>query len=158
MKPHVPTRITIHHTATPQNPARSLAAKLRGLQQFSQRESRLASGRVKPPWPDVPYHYYIDCSGAIGEGRSVEFAGDTNTEYDPAGHALVVLEGNFEVEEMTPAQLESLRQITVWLAQQWKVPPEEIKGHKDHAQTACPGKRLQAWLPELRAQVARARK
>lgn len=154
MKRHTPTRITIHHTATKQKPDRKLADKLRALQEFSQKEGKLGSGKAKPAWPDVPYHYYVDCSGAIGEGRVVECVGDTNTEYDPTGHALVVLEGNFEEEEMTPAQLESLRQITVWLAKQWKVPPEEIKGHKDFARTACPGRRLHAWLPELRRQVA----
>lgn len=158
MKRHTPTRITIHHTATKQKPDRKLADKLRALQEFSQKEGKLASGKAKPAWPDVPYHFYIDCAGAIGEGRSIEFVGDTNTEYDPTGHALVVLEGNFEEEEMTPAQLESLRQITLWLAKRWNVPPAEIKGHKEYASTACPGKRLQAWLPELRKQVTAALK
>jgi hypothetical protein len=154
MKRHTPTRITIHHTATKQKPDRKLADKLRALQEFSQKEGKLGSGKAKPAWPDVPYHFYVDCSGAIGEGRPVEFVGDTNTEYNPTGHVLVVLEGNFEEEEMTPAQLESLRQITIWLAKQWKVSPDAIKGHKDYASTACPGKRLEAWLPELRKQVA----
>lgn len=156
MPRHTPTRITIHHTATSQNPARSLADKLRGLQQFSQREGRLASGKVKPPWPDVPYHYYVDCAGAVGEGRPVEFVGDTNTEYDPTGHALVVLEGNFEQEEITPAQMATLRHLTLWLAQQWKVPPDAIQGHKDYASTLCPGARLQTELPALRQYVAGA--
>lgn len=158
MKPHTPVRITIHHTATRQNPDRPLDDKLRALQRFSQREDKLASGRIKPAWPDVPYHYYIDCTGAVGEGRTLEFAGDTNTEYDPTGHALVVLEGNFEEEEMTEAQLDSLLHITVWLARTWNVPPENIGGHSDYARTACPGKSLHAHLPELRRQVAEALK
>jgi len=100
----------------------------------------------------------FDCTGAVGEGRAIEFAGDTNTEYDPTGHALVVLEGNFEEEEMTEAQLETLLHITTWLARKWNVPPDEIGGHKDHARTACPGQSLYAYLPELRRQVAESLK
>ncbi|HVL38667.1 MAG TPA: hypothetical protein VM328_04670, partial [Fimbriimonadaceae bacterium] len=68
-KRHVPTHITIHHTGVPQQPARSLEDKLRGLQLFSQREDKLASGQTKPAWPDVPYHFYISTDGRIGEGR-----------------------------------------------------------------------------------------
>src|SRR5262245_16557745 len=93
MKTHQPTRITIHHTAVKQNPQRTLAQKLQALQKFSQNPGTLGNGAAKPVWPDVPYHYYIDCHGQIGEGREVQFVGDTNTKYDPTGHALVVLEG-----------------------------------------------------------------
>jgi hypothetical protein len=153
MKEQQPQQITIHHTATPQKPERTLEQKLQGLQQFSQSEGKLASGKTKPPWPDVPYHYYIDVSGRVGEGREVKFVGDTNTEYDPTGHALVVLEGNFEVEQPTPAQMESLKKTLAWLAARYGVKPAQIQAHNDFAQTLCPGKNLKALLPELRAAV-----
>lgn len=155
MKTHVPGRITIHHTAVKQNPQRTLAQKLTSLQKFSQNPGTLGSGKAKPAWPDVPYHYYIDCLGNIGEGREVKFVGDTNTEYDPTGHALVVLEGNFEEEEPTAAQLAALREMIAWLAARYQVPPDRIGGHKDFAGTLCPGKKLHALLPELRAAVSR---
>jgi hypothetical protein len=157
MKPHQPDRITIHHTATLQNPERSLADKLRALQQFSQSESQLASGKTKPAWPDVPYHYYIDVHGGVGEGRDVRFAGDTNTEYDPTGHILIVLEGNFEEAIPTESQMATLRSLTAWLAASYDVPSNRIGGHKDFASTACPGTNLQSQLPELRAFIAEVR-
>lgn len=150
MKTHVPSRITIHHTAVKQNPQRTLAQKLTALQKFSQNPGTLGSGKAKPAWPDVPYHYYIDCHGNVGEGRAVGFVGDTNTKYDPTGHALVVLEGDFEQEEPTAAQLAALRKMIAWLADRYQVPPERIGGHQDFAGTLCPGKNLQALLPELR--------
>ena len=153
-KRHEIRLITIHHTGVAQNPKRSLEDKLRGLQAFSQREDKLADGRTKPAWPDIPYHYYISTDGRIGEGREWFYAGDTNTEYDPTGHLLIVVEGNFEIEKPLPAQMKSLREITLWAAHRWRVAPELIEGHKDHsAQTSCPGKSLDAQLSALRRWV-----
>lgn len=154
MKAHEISHITIHHTATLQDTVRSLAEKMRGLQHFSQNDGKLATGKEKPAWADVPYHYYVDVHGRVAEGREVGYAGDTNTEYDPAGHVLIVLEGSFDREEPTPGQLEALRRLVVDFAARWQVPPERIMGHKDYASTACPGKNLEAYFPELRRLVA----
>lgn len=150
----VPTYITIHHAGVPTKPDVSTAQKLRNLQAFSQREDKLASGRTKPAWPDVPYHYYIGTDGIIAEGRQFVYVGDTNTEYDPTGHVLICLEGNFETEQPTPAQLESMRKMTLWLAHEWRIKPEHIKSHKDYAKTECPGAALYKELPALRQFVA----
>lgn len=154
MKSHQPGRITIHHTATLQKPGRSLKDKLQALQKFSQHEGQLGDGRPKPAWPDVPYHFYIDCQGKVAEGRDVNFVGDTNTAYDPSGHVLVVLEGNFEEEPVTDAQWTALTSLVNWLAARYHVRPADVQGHKDFARTACPGKNLQVRLPKLRAALA----
>jgi hypothetical protein len=153
MVAHTPSYITIHHTGVRSNANRTLEQKLKGLQTFSQREDSLAGGRKKPAWPDVPYHYYIDITGRIGIGRDVRFKGDTNTEYDPTGHILVVVEGNFEEEQPTAAQMESLRGMVKWLASQWEVPAERIQSHKDYARTQCPGVNLYREMEGLRALV-----
>ena len=150
MKPHQQRFITIHHTATKQKMGVPVGEKLQHLQQFSQHEGKLAGGKIKPPWPDVPYHFYIGCDGDIGEGRDVNFVGDTNTEYNPAGHVLVTLEGNFQEENPTEAQIKATRELVAWLAQKYKIPAEKIRAHKDYAQTACPGKNLYRRIDELR--------
>ena len=149
-KKHKIEFITIHHTATKMRPDLSIETKLKNLQAFSQRDDKLASGKLKPAWFDVPYHYYIAVDGKIAQGREIEYAGDTNTAYDPAGHALIVLEGSFGTDEPNAAQLESLRAMVKWLAKKYKVSGEKIKGHKDYADTACPGSNLEKLLPELR--------
>ncbi|MBL8087000.1 MAG: N-acetylmuramoyl-L-alanine amidase [Chthonomonas sp.] len=147
------SKITIHHTGVASAPLRSLEDKLRGLQAFSQREDKLADGRTKPAWVDIPYHYYISIDGRVGEGRRWRYTGDTNTEYDPTGHLLIVVEGNFEIEKPTDAELVTLRQMVLWAAKKFHVPVEEIKGHGDYAKTDCPGKALIAELPALRSFV-----
>jgi hypothetical protein len=150
---HVPMYITIHHAGVATKPDVSTAQKLRNLQTFSQREDKLGSGKTKPAWPDVPYHYYIGTDGVIAEGRQVVYVGDTNTEYNPSGHVLVCLEGNFEVETPTPAQMDSLRKVVLWLAHDWRIKPEQIKTHKDFAKTDCPGAALYKEMPALRQYV-----
>jgi N-acetyl-anhydromuramyl-L-alanine amidase AmpD len=150
---HTVRFVTIHHTATRQNEKIPIEQKMQNLQNFSQREDRLASGKLKPAWFDIPYHYYIAVDGKIAEGREIKFVGDTNTEYDPSGHALVVLEGNFEIEQPSAKQQEALQELIAWLSAKWKVPASEIKAHNDYAATACPGQNLKKMLPELRQKV-----
>lgn len=155
MKEHEPCYLTVHHTATSQNPKVPISQKMRSLQQFSQNDAQLATGRFKPSWADVPYHFYIDMNGEIAEGRDAKCVGDTNTPYDPTGHIQIVLEGNFEKEEPSARQLQSLEQLAVWLSLIWEISPSEVKGHKDYVATACPGKNLQMKLPELREKAVR---
>ena len=141
--------ITIHHTATLQKKDVPIETKMRNLQAFSQRDDKLDTGKFKPAWFDVPYHYYIAADGQIAEGRQLKYSGDTNTEYDPTGHALVVLEGSFNKEEPSPAQIESMKRIVAWLADRYNIPAANIKGHDDYAKTGCPGANLKKFLPRL---------
>lgn len=153
MKPHTIRYITIHHTAFPQKPELALEKKMQNLQSFSQSANRLASGKEKPAWADIPYHYYIAADGQIAEGREIDFAGDSNTDYDTTGHALIVLEGNFQTEKPSAGQIESLELMVFWLADRYKVSASEIKGHNDYASTGCPGVNLKNLLAPLRQKV-----
>ena len=158
MKRHEPKRITIHHTATLQKSERTLKDKLKALQEFSQKEGKLDNGKSKPAWPDVPYHFYIDCNGGVAEGRDVNFVGDTNTEYDPTGHVLVVLEGNFEEEKIPSVQWDALCKVVAELAKRYYVAAADVKGHQDYAKTQCPGKALQSRLVQLRESLVKTGK
>lgn len=156
MREHRIERMTIHHTATRQNVERSLADKLRGLQAFSQRDDSLGDGRKKPAWADIPYHYYIAVDGTVGEARSWRYVGDSNTPYDPTGHLLIVVEGNFEDEQLTEGQMRALEALVTTFARRFNVPGERLGAHKDYASTRCPGRNLYAELPRLRALIDRS--
>jgi len=155
MKTHVPHRITIHHTAERQAPARSTAAKLQALQRFSQSEGTLGNGRPKRMWADVPYHLYVAVDGTVAEARPVRYVGDSNTPYDPTGHLLVVVEGNFEEEELSAAQRRTMDLLIPALARRYNVRPEDIAAHRDFAETLCPGRSLYAEIPRFRELVRR---
>lgn len=155
MRAHTLTRLTIHHTGTSQNPARSVSEKLQGLQLFSQRDDSLASGRRKPAWADVPYHFYVAVDGAVGEGRDWRYAGDSNTAYDPAGHLLVVVEGNFQRDTLTSAQRATLDALVPALARHFGIAADMLASHRDYADTECPGAYLYAELPRFRELIRR---
>ena len=153
MIPQTPTQLTIHHTATPQNPSADPRQTLRNLQAFSQREDTLGNGRPKVAWADVPYHFYIAPNGAVLEARDPAFEGDTNTNYNLTGHVHVVLEGNFMEETPTDAQMRSLLAVSEAIGRRYAIGPDAVGGHGDRAvdQTLCPGDALEARLDEVRA-------
>jgi hypothetical protein len=152
MQEQKPAEIIIHHTGALQQPWVSLEAKLRGMQNFSMNPGKV--GLVaKPAWGDILYHYYIDLSGKIAEGRDVSFAGDAATNLDNDDRIQIVLEGDFEREQPPKAQLESLTRLITWLAAVYGIAPANISGHSDHEQTGCPGKNLKVYLEELRKAV-----
>lgn len=126
--------ITIHHAGVEMPEDADPVQKLIGLQRFSQNDKS---------WIDIPYHYSIDLEGKIYENRPLKYPGDTNTEYDPTGHALIQVMGNYEVQKINEKQLEAIAHLSAWLAEEYEVPLDKIATHKDHSdQTVCPGEDL----------------
>ena len=135
---HSITHITLHHQGEPFPKGKDPVQYLNNLQSWSRREKH---------WIDIPYHFIIDLEGKVYEGRNIIYAGDTNTEYDPKGHALIEVVGNFEEVEPNPQQLDAVVKTMTWLAIKYHVPVELIRGHKDYSsQTVCPGKNLYRYL------------
>lgn len=155
---HTPKYITIHHAGVLWTGKTDALKSMLGLQQFGQKEKN---------WPDVPYHFVIAPDGRILEGRSLEYAPDTNTRYSLAGNIGIELMGNFEEQRPSRQQLESVVKLCAWLAQQYKIDPNErvkvpagpdsteetetyaLRGHKDAAQgaqTVCPGKDFDRYM------------
>ena len=93
-------------------------------------------------WPDIAYHFIVGRDGNIYEGRPYTAVGDTATEYDPTGHFLIVVEGNFDDSVPTEDQLDTTAQLVAWASLQFDVPVSTVAGHRDHAATLCPGENL----------------
>jgi len=130
-------KITIHHGGIFFSPDSDAAAYVRHLQWWS---------RTKKHWIDIPYHFMIDFQGNIYEARPINYPGDTNTAYNPYGHALICLIGNFEEQKVTPAQLTSLVRLSAFLTDYFHVPLQDIRGHRDYTETLCPGADLYHYL------------
>jgi hypothetical protein len=47
--------------------------------------------------------------------------------------------GNYEVQKLSPNQLESVVELTSFLQKSFMLILNEIKGHKDYTSTLCPG-------------------
>jgi hypothetical protein len=135
---HQITHITLHHQGEPFKPGTDPQQYLRRLQTWS---------RTTKGWVDIPYHYVIDLDGRIYGGRDIAYAGDTNTEYDPTGHALIEVVGNFEEVEPNQKQLDAVVDLMAMLAVKYKVPAERILSHKDYTNgTVCPGANLYRYV------------
>lgn len=154
MERQTPLRITVHHTATRGKHGLSIVRKMQSLQAFSQARSKLADGRTKEAWADIPYHFYIAVDGKVAEGRPIGFVGDTNTKYDPTGHVTIVVEGNFENEKPTVEELAALKALIGDLSRQYDIPAARIGTHKDFARTACPGRNLEGEVRRIAAELA----
>jgi hypothetical protein len=139
--PHRITHVTLHHTgsAEPLHPDDDPAEKLRGLQSWGARDRN---------WWDVPYHYLIDLEGDVYEGRDWHFMGETNTTYDPSGHFLISVIGNYGKQEATPAQLAAIADLMAWAIDRFDLPLDRIGGHYDYAGTSCPGQHLRRYLED----------
>lgn len=133
-------RLWVHHTA---DNAKG-AAGVRAIQAYHQ--------NVKG-WIDIAYSFLVDSDGTIYEGRGVGKAG-AHTEGDNSRSHAICLMGDFTSKTPTAKAIDAL----VDLARHgrelgWWVPT--LGGHRDApgAQTQCPGDKLYAMLPQVRARA-----
>lgn len=132
IKEHSINKITIHHGGVDFAEDKDPVVGIKNLQVWSRSEKN---------WIDIPYHFMIDLKGVIYEARPINYPGDTNTEYNPAGHALICVMGNYENQMLSEPQLEAIVKLSAFLAKFYGVGIDEIKTHKDYAaNTLCPGK------------------
>ena len=137
---HRITHITLHHQGEPFKPGTDPQAYLRRLQTWS---------RAEKGWLDIPYHYVIDLEGRIYGARDIAYAGDTNTEYDPKGHALIEVVGNFEEVEPNQQQLDAVVSLMAMLADKYQVSLDDIQSHRDYSdKTVCPGENLYRYVKD----------
>ena len=82
--------------------------------------------------------------------------GETNTTYNPSGHFLISIIGNYEQQEATPAQVNAIADMMAWALAEFDLPLDRIGGHYNYATTGCPGRHLRKYLEDgsLRRMVA----
>ncbi len=135
MRSHFPSRLTFHHEGSnkPAKPGDDAPAGLRALQKY---------GWSQKGWADLPYHFLVDADGRIYAGRDPMKVGDTNTKYDPSGHLLLTVIGNYEIQAANEKQLTAICDLMAWLCDYYNINPESLRGHMEYADTQCPGKYL----------------
>lgn len=139
-------RMTIHHTHSTYTPL--------SLQQRHQTQA--------DPKADVGYHFLIDVTGDIYEGRPLGLVG-SHSEQDNRGNIGIALNGDFQHQAPTAAQSEALRKLVTALrcpCSDW----EGIWTHRDRKRlnfpaqtehhTTCPGDVLAAEVERLAAALA----
>jgi hypothetical protein len=134
---HTITRMTLHHEAVVLGDNRNAPERLRHDQRYHQDQLG---------WIDIAYHIGVDRNGNLYELRNTAIAGDTATDYDTTGHFLVLCEGDFNQEVVSEAQLHGAAVAFAWAAQNFRIATDTLAGHRDLAQTSCPGANLYAHI------------
>jgi hypothetical protein len=144
-KLHTVRILTVHHSAQFAPDVAGAPARIRGYQAYHQSRG----------FPDLAYHFVVDRAGNVYQGRDPGTVGSTFTKYDPTGHFLALLDGNFEAQPPSSEQMTALATLLAWASQAYSVAPETIGAHRDYAATACPGRTVVRLLQDgsLRAQV-----
>jgi hypothetical protein len=152
--------VIVHHTAGSNDYTRREAASVvRGV---------LAYHTISRGWCDIGYNFLIDRYGTIYEGRAGGIrqpvrgahAGDYNV--DTTGISLM---GNFDIAAPTSPMKRSLVALVAWRLGTayhgaygrpflYDGRFDRISGHRDVMQTACPGRYVYDWLPQLRHRVS----
>lgn len=115
-----PKEIVIHHTDTSKETPQQI------------NEAHKDKG-----WNGIGYHFYITKDGVIYRGRPEEVIGSHvyGRNRDTIG---ICLEGNFEKEKPTDAQMNSLISLSSDMIIKYNI--TDIVGHFDLNSTLCPGK------------------
>lgn len=132
---HTPNRLTLHHAAVALGDNSHAPGRFRQDQRYHQDSLG---------WIDIAYHLGIDGKGNIYELRNPGIVGDTATDYDTTGHFLIICEGDFDHEPVPEAQLHGTALAFAWAAQRYGIATTTLAGHRDFAQTSCPGANLYA--------------
>lgn len=135
------SRITIHHDGMPPLPMKTEA----------QIKSRIVSIRKahSKKYADIGYHYIVDPLGRIWEGRPVEYQG-AHVQGENAHNIGILFLGNTYEDKPTEKALGGLFTFIRYLRLKYDISEEDIKTHRELAQTGCPGKFLQAELETAR--------
>ena len=136
----VTERIVIHHAGFPDGDKDSSAEEIHKFH-------RDVNG-----WAGIGYHYVIRKDGTIEQGRKPLAVGAHALHHNKNSIGICVA-GNFNLAKPNRKQMDSLKLLTAWLCQRYKLNPMGkgvIVGHRDLNDTSCPGENLYPKLGELR--------
>ena len=143
-------RITVHHSAESQDENRggSLQATAETLRRIQ--KVHMDSGDPDHGWADIGYHFLIDGSGRVLEGRELIWQGAHARGANNKDNIGVCMLGDFSKRTPSPAALASLQRVLDDLRARYNVPGSRVYLHKELTSTDCPGSALSAWVTRYR--------
>jgi|GEM_PF-872861 len=140
---HTPSRLTIHHTDTPNNDSLSMAARVRQIQAYH---------IDNKGWCDVGYHFLVGQDGRIYQGRYENRVGAhaAGANTDNVGISFI---GSFNGRAPSGDMMAAGARIMRALADTYGIALDRtrVKGHREvgTTETDCPGTALFAQLSSL---------
>ena len=141
------SRITVHHEGNPKPNNDVGAAQVAETLRLIQQEHRSRMNAA-----DIGYHFIIDRSGRIWQGRDEAYQG-AHVSGQNANNLGILLLGNYDVQQPTAAQLASLDRLLRHVMRAYQVPKSRVYCHGELANTRCPGVNLRNQFAALRARM-----
>ncbi len=144
------SRITVHHSA--ESADESQGGALADTAATVQRIQKVHMDHGNPDfgWADIGYHFLIDSSGRILQGRGLEWQGAHARGANNHQNLGLCLLGDFLRHPPSPAALKSLELLLDDLRESYRIPPSRVFAHKELTATVCPGPTLTAWIVRYR--------
>ncbi|MFK7883206.1 MAG: peptidoglycan recognition family protein [Phycisphaerales bacterium] len=136
-------RITVHHDAIDPMPTGT-------NQQVAARLDSIRRGHLARGWADIGYHYAIDPSGQVWQGRPLHLQGAHVANQNQNNLGIVML-GNFERQRPTDRAVFALDRLIASEMRRYSIGLNEVRTHREMAPTACPGKNLQRAMDRTRS-------
>jgi hypothetical protein len=145
------SRITVHHSAEgSSDPNGASLSDSKRTVRLIQKYHTEDPGHL---WGDIGYHFLIDSSGRIFEGRELRWqgahAGGANGANNRQNIGICML-GNFESASPRTEALTSLTLLLDDLRDQYGIPASRVYPHSNFGGTACPGQPLTRFLKKYR--------
>ena len=128
------SRITVHHSGSSvlrHTERRHVAADL----------NNVLNAHMRIRYGDIGYHLIVDYGGRVWEGRSLSYEG-AHVSGANTGNIGVMLLGNFEKQQPSAPQLETLGRTVSLLRGHFDIPARRVFGHRDIGSSVCPGRYL----------------
>jgi hypothetical protein len=139
-------RLTIHHSAMYFRDTRPATCAVQ-LQQI-QHDHMQNRG-----YGDIGYHYIIDPSGRIWQGRDLRYQGAHASGNNNVGNVGICLLGNFvrgkKGQDPTDEQVQAMRKLVTAVMDTYHFGPEGIYSHSDFKATDCPGPLMEPVVAQM---------
>lgn len=135
-------RITIHHDGMSAFTSQSkgdAAARLESIR----------SAHRSRDFGDIGYHYLIDPTGRVWEGRSLVWQG-AHVRATNEGNLGVCVMGNYMIQRPNQQQLAALDRFVGEQMHRYNIGVSRVYTHRELASTQCPGNNLQAYCVQTR--------
>jgi len=140
---HSPSRLTIHHTVTPNNDSMSMPARMRQIQNFH------INGNG---WCDIGYHFLIGQDGRVYQGRMENIVGAHAASANTNNVGISFI-GTFTDRAPSTAMMDAAARIMKAMSRTYGISlnRDKVKGHRQVGTTAtsCPGNALYNQLSSL---------
>ncbi len=147
------TRVTIHHSAMLLRDPRP-AACAKQIQHI-QRDHMAARG-----YGDIGYHFLIDPSGRVWQGRDLRFQGAHASGDNNLGNVGICLLGNFMPgragQPPSDEQLAAMDRLVRHLMQRFQLQADDLYCHSHFKNTECPGPLVEPAVARLQRNLQRS--